>query len=144
MITQEWEKISTDYVSGKGLVSRIYKNSYNSTVKNNPIKKRQDLCRPVSKDKHVASWCIKRCLISLVIGEMQMKTTVRSYCPPTRMTNGTAASVGKNEEKVELLYVVCGTVKAATLKYRLAVPQSGQQNWSCNSLPVVDPDEVKT
>lgn len=55
MITQEWEEISTDYVSGKGLVSRIYKNSYSSTVKkNNPIKKQQRICVDVSPK--ISTW----------------------------------------------------------------------------------------
>lgn len=81
MITQEWEKISTDYVSGKGLVSRIYKKSYNLAVRKQPnYEMMEDLCRYFSRDKHMAIWHIKRCSISLVIGEMQITTTVRNYC----------------------------------------------------------------
>lgn len=33
----QWEKIVTNNVSGKGLVFRVYKNSYKSTIKQNKI-----------------------------------------------------------------------------------------------------------
>ena len=40
MQTTEWDKIFANHITDKGLISRLYKNSYNSIAKKkNPIKK---------------------------------------------------------------------------------------------------------
>ena len=38
----EWKKISANHISYKGLVSKIHKNSYNSTAKTTTIKQQQN------------------------------------------------------------------------------------------------------
>ena len=85
----EWEKIFANYMTDKRLIFNIYKQLIQHNVKktNNPILKMGKRTEYIFFQRNIqmANRHMKRYSISVIIREMQIKTTVRYHLTSVRM-----------------------------------------------------------
>jgi hypothetical protein len=87
--TTDWERIFTNPKSDRGLISNLYKElkKMYSRKSNTPIKKwGTELNKEFSTEEYqVTEKHLKKWSTSLIIREMQIKTTFRFHLTPVRM-----------------------------------------------------------
>jgi hypothetical protein len=85
----DWKRIFTYPKSDRGLISNLYKElkKVDSRKSTNPIKKCcSELNKELSPEEYrMAEKHLKKCSASLIIREMQIKTTLRFHLTPLRM-----------------------------------------------------------
>ena len=112
----KWEKISAIHIFCKGLIPKIYKNSYNWIANKKPtsFKKGPKVSKDIfsKEDIQMANRHRRRCSTFVIINEMQITPTevTPSHLPKQRSSRRTQINVGEDVEKKKHLNTVDGDV----------------------------------
>jgi hypothetical protein len=124
----DWESIFTYPKSDRGLISNVYKElkRVDSRKSNNPIKRwGSELNKEFSPEEYrMEEKYLKKCSTSLIIREMQIKTTLKFHLTPVRMAKikiQVIADAGEDVERNTPPLLVGLQACTTTLEISLAV-----------------------
>ena len=134
----EWEKIFSTHNSDRVLVSKVLKEAKKFYTQNtkNPINKwAKEMGRHfIEEDIQVINKYTKKCSSSLVIREMQIKTTLKFHLTPIKMAiiknTSSNKSVGMDVREKAHSYIAGETANGCNLSGKQYVDSSENLEWS--------------
>ena len=135
----EWEKIFANDISDKGLVSKIYKEVIKLNTQETTLWRNEQKTWIDTFPKKTYRWLrrMERCSSSLIIRDIQIKTTMRYHLIPVRMANINNSGNNRHwrgcRDRISFAFWGAMQVGAATLENCMEIPQKTKNRTTLQS-----------